>query len=286
MHVGLVPINVGFSDPEIVISLATKAEEVGLESVFTFEHVIVPVEYESRYPYHAKGKMGATPETPFLDPLIALGFVAGATKRIRLGTGVNILPQTNPLLAAKQVASLDCLSGGRVLYGVGVGWLKEEFEALGVPFEHRGRRFDDYLVAMKKVWSGELVEHESEFLHWHGFKSFPTSKQRPHPHLIVGGTSDAAFARVARHADGWIAPNQSVDDLAPMLTKLREVVRSTGRDPAQISVTAMWVPRKEPDALSRYEDLGVERLIAPLFGLPGASPLEGIEQLGELVAKR
>jgi len=286
MHIGLVPINVGFSDPEIVCSLATKAEEVGLESVFTFEHVIVPAEYASRYPYHAKGKMAATPETPFLDPLIALAFVAGATKRVRLGTGVNILPQTNPLLAAKQVASLDCLSGGRVLYGVGVGWLKEEFEALGVPFEHRGRRFDDYLVAMKKVWSGELVEHESEFVHWHGFKSYPTPKQRPHPHLIVGGTSDAAYNRVARHADGWIAPNESADDLERMLGRLREVVRAAGRDPARISVTAMWVPRKEPDALSRYEDLGVERLIAPLFGLPGGSPLEGIERLGELAAKR
>jgi probable F420-dependent oxidoreductase len=286
MHIGLVPINVGFSDPEIVVVLATKAEEVGLESVFTFEHVIVPVEYASRYPYHAKGKMAATPETPFIDPLIALAFVAGATTRIRLGTGVNILPQTNPLLAAKQVASLDCLSGGRFLYGVGIGWLKEEFEALSVPFEQRGRRFDDYIVAMKKVWSGEVVEHESELLHWHGFKSLPTPVQRPHPPLIIGGTTDAAFVRVAQHGDGWIAPNDSIDDLAPRLARFREVAHAAGRDPSTLSVTAMWVPRKEPDALSRYEDLGVDRLIAPIYGLQGGSPMEGIELLGDVLAKR
>jgi probable F420-dependent oxidoreductase len=286
MHIGLVPINVGFSDPEIVLGLAKKAEEVGLESVFTYEHVVVPVDYGSRYPYHSKGKMAATPETPFIDPLVVLAFVAAGTTRIKLGTGVNILPETNPLLAAKQVASLDCLSRGRVLYGVGAGWLKEEYEALGVPFEHRGRRFDDYLVAMKKVWSGALVEHRSEFLTWTGFKSFPTPVQRPHPPLLIGGTSDAAFLRVARYGDGWIAPNANIDDLGSQIRRLRDVARSVGRDPTTISVTAMWTPRREPDALSRYEDLGVERVVAPLTGLEADSPIEGIERLGERAAKR
>ena len=131
------------------------AESAGVESVWTFEHVIVPVDYKSKYPYSPNGKMGAAPETNFIDPLIALAVIAAQTKTIRLGTGVNILSQTNPLLMAKQVASLDLVSNGRFMLGVGIGWLQEEFVAMGIPFERRGARFDDYVVAMKKVWSGD-----------------------------------------------------------------------------------------------------------------------------------
>ena len=121
--------------------------------------------------------MGAAPETPFVDPLIALTAIATQTKTIRLATGVNIVAQTTPLLLAKQAASLDFLSGGRFMLGAGIGWLQEEFVAMGVPFERRGARFDDYMVAMKKVWSGEVGEHDSDFLTWHSFKSYPLPTQ-------------------------------------------------------------------------------------------------------------
>lgn len=284
MKLGIVPINVGFTSPAQVTALALKAEEVGLESVWTFEHVIVPADYESTYPYSSKGKMGATPETPFLDPLIALAHVAAVTETLKIGTSVNILPQTNPLLAAKQVASLDVLSGGRLLYGVGVGWLEEEYVAMGTPFARRGKRFDDYLVAMKKVWAGGSVEHQSDFLQWSGFESHPLPAQRPHPPVLIGGTSDAAFRRVARHGDGWVAPNAGVEALRGHLERLNRIAEAEGRELDSIEVTSMWVYAKEPDALSEYEDLGVSRLLVPLLAT-GLEPLAGIEMLGERVGR-
>ena len=178
MKVGLIPVNIGVSGLEPMLALAEKAEQVGIESLWTFEHVVVPVDYKSKYPYSADGKMGVTPETNFIDPLVALTAIAARTKRVRLGTGVNILPQTNPLYMAKQAASLDLVSNGRFMLGVGVGWLREEFDALGVPYERRGARFDDYVVAMRKAWTGDVVEHDSEFVHWHGFKTYPIPVQK------------------------------------------------------------------------------------------------------------
>ena len=153
-----------------------------MESLWTFEHVIVPMDYESKYPYDKSGKMAITPETNFFDPLICLANIAAATSTIRLGTGVNILSQANPIYVAKQVASLDFLSGGRFMFGAGIGWLEEEFRAVGVPFEKRGARFDDYVQALRKVWSGEVVEHQSDFVDWTNFKSYPLPVQDPTAH--------------------------------------------------------------------------------------------------------
>ncbi len=264
--------------------MAAKAEEVGLESVWTFEHAMVPMAYDSRYPYHKTGKMPAKPETPFVDPLIALSWVAARTKTLRLGTGVNILPQTNPLLAAKQVASLDFLSGGRMMYGVGIGWLEEEYAAMGTPFPRRGARFDDYIVAMKKVWSGEVVEHEGEFVSWSGFKSYPVPVQKPHAPVIIGGASARALRRVALHGDGWFAPSGDPDELSALLAKLGEAAQAVDRDPASIEITAMWAFEHQPDLLARFEDLGVSRLVVPLAAT--SNPVALLDKLGDLISKR
>ena len=280
MKLAIVPINVGVGSPRRITAMAHKAEECGLESVWTFEHVIVPQDYASTYPYHSSGKMGVTPETPFMDPLVTLAHVAAKTTTLRIGTGINILPQTNPLLLAKQAATLDVLSSGRLMRGLGVGWLREEFDAMGTPFARRGARFDDYLVGMKKVWSGEVVEHDGEFIKWSGFKSYPPPKQRPHMPIIVGGTSDRAFRRVALHADGWFAPNANAEALAGQLERLHRVAEQHDRDPATIEVTAMWTRVKEPDALQRYEELGVSRLVVPLLATGERDPMAGIEKLG------
>jgi probable F420-dependent oxidoreductase len=286
MKIGIVPINVGVFEPEQVAKLATKAEEVGVESLWTFEHVIVPSGYDSKYPYSQTGKMPATPETPFVDPLIALAHAAAVTKKVRLATGVNILPQANPLYLAKQVASIDVLSAGRMMLGVGVGWLREEFDALGVSFERRGARFADYVIAMKKVWSGETVEHESEFLRWTGFKSYPLPVQRPHPPIIVGGTTPAALRRVADLGDGWFAPTGGVDQLAESLAKLREACKAAGRDYDSIEITASWSYSKEgASSLARYRDLGVSRLVVSLFFLDGG-PMAGLDKLGDQVISK
>ena len=276
MKVGLVPVNIGVPRVEPMLALAEKAEQLGYESLWTFEHVVVPVDYKSKYPYSADGKMAVTPETNFVDPLVALTAIAARTKKVRLGTGVNILSQANPLYLAKQAASLDFVSNGRFMLGLGVGWLREEFEAVGVPFERRGARFDDYVVAMRKAWSGEVVEHESEFVHWHGFKSHPLPVQRPGVPIVVGGVLGKALARVAKYGDGWFAQSSSAANLEPRLKELAQECRKIGRDPKTVEVSVMWTPQAGLDSAKQYRDLGVSRLIVPVMalGMPPADALE------------
>jgi probable F420-dependent oxidoreductase len=276
---GIQPVNVGIDDPAQMVAIAQHAEAVGVESIWTFEHVIVPVDYASKYPYSRSGKMPATPETSFHDPLITLSYIAAATTTLRLGTGVNILPQANPLFFAKQVATLDALSGGRTLMGVGAGWLREEFDAMGVPFARRGARFDDYLQAIRKVWSGETVEHKSDFLDWSGFKCHPLPAQRPGPPLIIGGVSEPAMRRAARLGDGWFALSRNIEQLTAMVGRFRQVCEENDRDPASVEISTSWLPEYEGgfETWEAYRDAGVTRLIAPLTQLGGATPMEGLD---------
>jgi probable F420-dependent oxidoreductase len=286
MKIGLIPVNVGVPNVEAMIGMAQLAESLGFESVWTFEHAIVPNDYESKYPYSPNGKMGAAPETNFVDPLIALTAVAAQTKTIRLGTGVNILSQANPLYLAKQAASLDFVSNGRFELGVGIGWLREEFQAAGTPFERRGARFDDYVQAMRKIWSGETVEHKSDFLDWTGFKSYPVPIQKPFP-VVIGGTKGKAFERTARYGNGWFAPTASTEDLAPMLGKLDKACSDVGRDRAEIEVTAMWFPNAEDlSDVEKYAEMGVGRLIVPVQALGKGSPVDNLKAFGENVIPR
>ncbi len=283
MKIGIVPINVGGPDTvERMAELAQFAEAAGIESVWTFEHAMVPADYDSVYPYARSGKMGIAPETWFVDPLIALTHVASVTKTLRLGTGVNILPQTNPLSFAKQTASLDVVSGGRLELGLGIGWLAEEYEAMGTPFARRGARFDDYLEGIKKVWSGELVEHQSEFLSWRGFKSYPTPQQKPHPPILIGGTSRMALRRVVEQAQGWYAPSDSHEQLLAKLKELRELADEAGRAFNSIEIMANWRIAKNPDALPELEDLGIGRCVVLLGGTGESDPKRAIE----LIARR
>ena len=286
MKIGLIPVNVGVRNAQAMVATAQLAEELGFESVWTFEHAIVPVEYESKYPYSPDGKMGVTPETNFVDPLIALSAVATQTKTIRLGTGVNILSQANPLYVAKQAASLDFVSNGRFELGVGIGWLREEFRAAGTPYERRGARFDDYIQAMRKVWSGETVEHKSEFLDWSGFKSYPVPIQNPLP-VVVGGTQGKAFERTARYGNGWFAPTGSPDQLAPFLEQLDQACKDAGRARTEIEVTAMWFPNAaDLSDIERYTELGVGRLIVPLPALGRGKPAENLQAFSENVLSK
>ncbi len=285
MKIGLVPINIGMTSLEQVVGLAGLAESLGFESVWTFEHVMVPVDYSSRYPYSRDGKMGIASDGIFLDPLITLAAVAARTSSLRLGTGVNILPQTNPLLLAKQAASLDVLSGGRLMLGAGIGWLREEFDAMGVPFERRGARYDDYVVAMRKVWSGEVVEHKSDFLDWSGFQSYPRPVQAGGVPIIVGGAAGKAFERIARLGDGWFAPTNDAASLAPMLDSLRAACDAAGRDMATIEISSMWDARGGLEAVRAFAELGVARLIVPLF-LLGKDPVAGVQNLARDILAR
>jgi probable F420-dependent oxidoreductase len=278
MKIGIVPINVGGpATAQSMIETVQHAEAAGIESVWTFEHVIVPIHYESRYPYDRSGKMPIPPQAWFLDPLISLSHVAAATKTIRLGTGVNIFPQANPLLFAKQAASLDVLSSGRLTLGLGIGWLAEEYEAMGTPFERRGARFDDYLQAVKKVWTGEPVEHEGEFLSWHGFMSHPTPVQKPHPPILMGGSSTKALRRVVTAAQGWYAPSDSARHLAEKIAELKDLAEQAGRPFESIDVTTSWRIGKHPDALPELEDLGVTRVVVLLGATGEPDPKKAID---------
>ena len=283
MKIGLIPVNVGVPNAQAMIGVAQLAEAAGFESLWTFEHVIVPNDYESKYPYSPNGKMGAGPDTNFVDPLIALAAVAAQTKTIRLGTGVNILSQANPLYMAKQSASLDFVSNGRFMLGVGIGWLREEFRAVGTPFERRGARFDDYVQGMRKVWSGDMVEHQSEFIDWTGFQSHPTPIQDPFP-VIIGGTKGKAFERTAKYGNGWFAPTASVEQTAPLIEQLNKACDAVGRDPKEIEITAMWMANAEDlSDVERYAEIGVDRLIAPVPALGKGNPVENIQAFGENV---
>ncbi|MBX3707850.1 MAG: LLM class F420-dependent oxidoreductase [Pseudomonadales bacterium] len=284
MKLGLVPINIGVSEPAHMIALAQRAEAAGFESVWTFEHVIVPLDYQSKYPYNATGKMGVAPETPMVDPLVALAAIAAATKTLRLATGVNILSQTNPLLLAKQAASLDFMSGGRFMLGVGIGWLEEEFVAMGTPFARRGARFDDYVAAMRKVWSGAVVEHSSEFLDWSGFKSYPVPAQNPLP-VIMGGNKGKIHERIARLGNGWFVPGGDPRELAPQLAELRATCDRVGRDFAEIEITCMWPGTGGIEALDALAAAGVHRAVVPLMAL-GSDPAGAIDRLGTEVIAR
>ena len=275
MKLGLVPINVGIASIDQMMELAQHAEALGFESVWTFEHVITPVDYASKYPYDRSGKTGIEPESNFLDPLIALTHIAAVTTTLRLGTGVNILPQVSPLYLAKQVASLEFASRGRVELGLGIGWLREEYQALGVPFERRGARFDDYVEALRKVWSGDEVEHQSEFLSWSGFKSNPAAESL---RIVIGGDKGRAFERTARFAQGWFAPTNSADSLRKGMRSLTEACDAVGRDPADIEITCMWDARGGVAEVEAFAAAGANRLLVPLQAL-GPEPLKAMETL-------
>ncbi len=179
-------------DGEAALEVCRRAEAAGFESVWGGEHVILPSTIDSRYPYTSDGKIPATPDTPIPDPLIWLAFAAAAAPTLRLGTCILIVPQRNPLVLAKELATLDRLSGGRVELGLGVGWLREEFDALGVPWERRGARNDEYVAAMRLLWSGPEVEFHGEFVDFAPVTCSPRPVQSAIP-ILVGGDTDAAI---------------------------------------------------------------------------------------------
>jgi probable F420-dependent oxidoreductase len=281
MKFGLIPVNIGVQSTEQMVGMAQLAEGRGFESVWTFEHVVIPMDYQSKYPYDKSGKMGADPETNFVDPLIALTAIASNTTTLRLGTGINILSQANPLYLAKQAASLDMISNGRFMLGVGIGWLREEFEALGVPFEKRGARFDDYISAMRKVWSGDVVEHQSEFINWSGFKSYPVPTQNPLP-VVIGGIKGKVHERIAKLGNGWFAPTTDPKELCEHLAMIKEQCDAFGRDFSEIEITCFGSAQGGKEAVQALEDVGVHRLVVYVRAL-GDDPVAGINKFADEV---
>lgn len=271
MKFGLMYTNTGMGATAVgARRMATVAEEAGFESLWTVEHVVVPSGYSSKYPYDPSGKMaGGAEEFDLPDPLIWLAYVASMTERIKLATGILILAQRNPLITAKQVATIDALSGGRMILGVGVGWLEEEFDALGVPFADRGRRLDDYVEAMRALWSGEKASVHNTYTSFDDCISRPVPAQGTVP-IVVGGHTRRAALRAARLGDGFFPGSAAADDLASLFAVVRDECTATGRDPSTIELSAGGGGRTIDEASARIEQLqalGVSRVI--MSPLPG-----------------
>jgi probable F420-dependent oxidoreductase len=264
MDFGIIFANVGPAVyPEHAAALAQLAEENGFDSLWTVEHVLVPADYQSEYPYSPNGRMPGPEESPIPDPLVWLTYVGAVTKRIKLATGVLILPQRNPLVLAKEVATLDVLSGGRVMLGVGVGWLREEFDAIGVPFEERGARTDEYVAALRALWTEDESTFKGQFTAFERAKSFPKPVRGTVP-IVVGGHTKPAARRAGRLGDGFFPARTSPDELSVLLDEMRTAAKDAGRDADAIEVTAGG--SMDVDGIKKFADLGVKRIVIPPLG--------------------
>jgi probable F420-dependent oxidoreductase len=269
------------------IEAAQAAEAAGFESLWTVEHVVYPDDYGSAYPYSADGKMPAVPSTPIPDPLIWLAYVAGATSTIRLATGILILPQRNPVVLAKELATLDELSGGRMELGIGVGWLREEFDALGVPWERRGARTDDYIRAMRALWASDGASHKGEFASFDKVSSNPKPAQGSIP-IVIGGHSRAAAERAGRLGDGFFPGRGTPSELTETMDIVRQVAAEHDRDPSRIELTAGVEGIFGSDPVGAVQELaaaGATRVVVPAFRLMKPTPAEAMERFAETVLR-
>ena len=280
MKVGLCSAGGGVcAAPGVFGRVAERAEAAGLESLWVSEHLVVA---DPRTP-----PSPMDPTDPLLEPVVSLAYAAARTTTLRLGTGVIVLPLRNPLILAKELATLDVLSGGRLIVGVGVGYVEREFEALGIPFARRGERTDRYLDAMLAIWTQDHPGVESELFAFAGVQSYPRPLQRPHPPLVVGGASDAAIRRAVARASGWYGWGFDADGTERVLARLRAISDEVHRDPSLGELEVTITPRGNVDleAARRFSSLAVDRLN---LAVPGAADerevLAFVDEVGEIAA--
>lgn len=269
MKFGIMFANTGHgSSAEGAKSVAQAAEAGGFHSIWTVEHVVVPSGYESKYPYDPSGKMaGGAEEFDLPDPLIWLSWVAAHTSTVKLATGILIVPQRNPVITAKEVATLDHLSGGRMMLGVGAGWLAEEFAALNESFDDRGKRLDEYVAVMRALWEGGKTTFEGDYFQFTDCISRPRPVNGTVP-VIVGGHTKAAARRAGRIGDGFFPGSAGVDDIAELLTIVRQTAEDHDRDPDAIELIAGAFAPPGPaldERIGRLTELGITLGIVPTF---------------------
>jgi len=284
MKVGLAFASSIGIDGDSALEICRRAETAGFESVWGGEHVIIPDSIGSKYPYTADGKIPAEPDTPIPDPLIWLGFAAAAAPSLRLGTCILIVPQRNPLILAKELATLDQLSGGRVELGLGVGWMKEEFDALGVDWARRGARNDEYIAAMRELWKAPHAEFHGEFVDFEPATCSPRPVKGSIP-ILVGGDTDAAIQRAVRLADGYFPGEGDAERLGALLGRLRKAAEEADRDPDSIEINAMFgIQMADPAAgVEQMAALGVGRIMVPAFFFAGPGGLDRLDEFAEKV---
>ena len=279
MKIGYFGINLGVAaTPEAMVTLAQAAEAAGLDSVWTGEHIVLPDPQAPPSP--------SPPENPFLDPATALSFLAGQTEKLLLGTGIIILPQRNPLELAKELTTVDVLSRGRLLFGLGAGYLEQEFRALGAPFERRGVVTDEAIEVLKALWTMEKPSFSGEHFSFSGIDAQPRPVQTPHPPIVIGGMSRRAARRAAAVGNGWYGFMTDLEATARSKGWIEEFVAGGERpdDLGAIEISVSPPARIDGDLIARYEELGVARLIA-LSNAPTIDQLRAeIDRLGELLA--
>ena len=252
--------------PALLDVVAEGAQARGVGTIWVGEHVVLFEQYESQYPYAADGRIPAPPGSGLLEPIVTLTYLAARTSTVRLGTAMLLLPQRNPVYVAKDVSTLDWLSDGRVDLGVGVGWLKEEFDALNVPWEHRGRRTDEYLQVLRTLWVDDTSEFHGETYDLDPCEMFPKPVQTPHPPIHIGGETKAALRRVARHAQGWHTFNRSPEQLAAGLAELDAELEAVGRSRDQVHITVCpYFNQLTPEWVQGYAEAGADAVAALFF---------------------
>jgi probable F420-dependent oxidoreductase len=260
MQVGLFGINMNFlAQPAHAIKLAQHAETLGFESLWTGEHVVLPDPQEPPSP--------APPQTPMLHPPIALAYLAAATKKIRFGTGITLIAQRNPVVLAKEIASLDVLSEGRLMFGIGAGYLHQEFDALGVDFASRGARTDEYIDAMRALWNMPKPKFAGRYVNFDHIDAQPRPVQTGGPPVIVGGTSPAAMRRAVTHGQGWYGFALDIANTAKSLEALK-LANARYERPAELGAMDLSLTPPKPPTKTMMEDyaaLGIHRLI-PMLG--------------------
>ena len=290
MKIGFFAVGIGIAaDPDVIKQIATSSEACGYHSLWAPEHIVLIEKYSSTYPYTQNGRMPFTTlEIDILDPFLALTYAAAVTSKIRLGTGICLVPERQPLTLAKEVASLDKLSGGRFDFGVGIGWLKEEFEALEVSWPKRAERTRDYLDAMKKVWTQAESTHHGEFVRFEPVRSFPKPVQKPYPPIIFGGESEPALRRVGEVGDGWWGVNVTPETAKTHMANIKRYADAAGRDASKLHYSVspgIGVP-VTLDEVKRFADIGVDQVIIGAFAASAAEYKQVIESnASALIAK-
>lgn len=279
MRIGItVPLPAYYVD---VAPIAARAEELGFESLWCAEHPIVPVHSDSRFP---GSDDGVIPESysHFVDPFVALARASGVTERIKLGTGITLVPERNPLLLAKEVSTLDLFSGGRFLFGIGTGWLREETEIMGGDFDHRWTQAAEAVAVMKKLWTQEAAAHEGHYYNFPAVKSYPKPMQKPHPPVLLGGMAPNVLKRIVRYADGWLPNRLSPEDLREKRAELDRRAEAAGRDPSSLTISIHGQP-DDRELLKAYFDAGAHRVI--IRTQPTKSESDMMAQLDEIARK-
>ncbi|MBK9428053.1 MAG: LLM class F420-dependent oxidoreductase [Gammaproteobacteria bacterium] len=271
------------ADPAVV---AKHAEALGFDSYWVPDHTILPVTYSDQYPGVRPGAPGPDYLWQMPDPLIALTRAATATSTILLGTGIILVPERNPLLAAKMVASLDAFSGGRFLMGIGAGWNREECEILGGDFDHRWGQTKDYILAMKQLWTQAESEYHGKYVDFPPVRCFPKPAQRPHPPILLGGfTAERVYQRIAEWGDGWLPVLESVDQFRQGVERLKRAADAVGRDYGELTKTVFGIKGQweVPEEIRALEAAGADRLV---MWLPENLPLDKLLAEMEAMARR